>query len=49
MTPAPPIRIGVFGAGRIGTSACPHRGQRILGAKLAAICDINLDAARALG
>lgn len=48
MTPTAPINIGVFGAGRIG-----HRHARTVandapGARLAAICDVNLEAAHAL-
>lgn len=48
MTPVAPIRIGVFGAGRIGHRHARTVAREIPGAQLAAICDVNLEAARAL-
>lgn len=49
MTKLTPIRIGVFGAGRIGYRHARTVATEIPGAKLAAICDVNLEAATALG
>lgn len=48
MTSLTPIRIGVFGAGRIGNRHARTVSNDIPGAKLAAICDVNLEAATAL-
>jgi myo-inositol 2-dehydrogenase/D-chiro-inositol 1-dehydrogenase len=48
MTPSPPIRIAVFGAGRIGHRHARTVANEVLGARLAAICDVNIEAARAL-
>ncbi len=48
MTPSAPIRIGVFGAGRIGHRHARTVANEIIGARLAAICDVNLEAARGL-
>ena len=49
MTPSAPITIAVFGAGRIGHRHARTVANDVLGANLAAICDVNLEAARALG
>lgn len=49
MTLAPQIGIAVFGAGRIGHRHARTVRSEVRGAKLAAICDVNLDAARELG
>ncbi len=48
MTPVAPIRIGVFGAGRIGHRHARTVAREIHGAQLAAICDVNLEAAETL-
>jgi len=48
MTAAAPIRIGVFGAGRIGHRHARTVARETAGAQLAAICDVNLQAAKAL-
>jgi myo-inositol 2-dehydrogenase/D-chiro-inositol 1-dehydrogenase len=48
MTTSAPIQIGVFGAGRIGHRHARTVATEVSGARLAAICDVNLDAARSL-
>lgn len=48
MTRVAPIRIGVFGAGRIGHRHARTVASEVHGAKLAAICDMNLESAQKL-
>lgn len=48
MTSTASIRIGVFGAGRIGHRHARTVATEIPGIRLAAICDVNLDAAKSL-
>ncbi len=48
MTTTPSISVAVFGAGRIGHRHARTVASEIRGAKLAAICDVNLEAAREL-
>ena len=48
MTTTPLISVAVFGAGRIGHRHARTVASEIRGAKLAAICDVNLEAAREL-
>lgn len=43
-----PIRIGVFGAGRIGYRHARTVANEVVGAQLAAICDVHLGSAHAL-
>ncbi|MCO5221130.1 MAG: Gfo/Idh/MocA family oxidoreductase, partial [Thermomicrobiales bacterium] len=49
MAPSAPINIAVFGAGRIGYRHARTVANEVLGARLAAICDVNLEAATTLG
>lgn len=48
MTSPAPIGIGVFGAGRIGYRHARTVANEVPGARLAAICDVNLGAAKSL-
>src|SRR6478735_3751669 len=48
MTPSAPIGVGVFGAGRIGYRHARTVANDVPGARLAAICDVQLEAAQAL-
>lgn len=48
MTSTTPIRIAVFGAGRIGHRHARTVASEVFGAQLAAICDVNLEAAKSL-
>lgn len=48
MTQSAPLSIGVFGAGRIGYRHARTVANEIQGARLASICDINLEAAQKL-
>lgn len=48
MTPAAPLKIGVFGAGRIGFRHARTVANEVSGARLAAICDVRLQSAREL-
>lgn len=48
MTTIEPIRVAVFGAGRIGHRHARTVSSEIRDARLSAICDVNLDAAREL-
>lgn len=48
MTSTAPVRIGVFGAGRIGHRHARTIASEVFGARLAAICDVDLEAARSL-
>ncbi len=48
MTPAASLRIGVFGAGRIGYRHARTVAHEVPGARLAAICDVRLESAQAL-
>jgi myo-inositol 2-dehydrogenase/D-chiro-inositol 1-dehydrogenase len=48
MTSVAPVRIGIFGAGRIGNRHARTVANDVPGARLSAICDVNLEAARAL-
>ena len=47
-SPAKPVTIGLIGAGRIGRMHVEHLATRIPGARLAAIADVNLEAAQAV-
>lgn len=48
MMSSAPLRIGVFGAGRIGFRHARTVAHEVPGARLAAICDVNLASAKAL-
>lgn len=48
MTSIAPMRIGLFGAGRIGDRHARTVANHLTGAELAAICDVDFDAARQL-
>lgn len=48
MTPTAPLNIGVFGAGRIGYRHARTVAHEVLGARLAAICDVHLESAQTL-
>ena len=49
MTSPAPLCIAVFGAGRIGHRHARTVASEVFGARLASICDVNLEAAKALG
>jgi len=48
MTPSPALQIGVFGAGRIGYRHARTVANEVIGARLAAICDVHLESAQTL-